>query len=1045
MPRYKVQDPTTGKSITLEGDSPPTEQELTDIFGQMGGAEKPAAAPAPEPTPQPAPEPTPKPAPMSIGAMMLSQAEFEQQDIKPIELPVVGKEGTVLRGVSKGVTELVKSATTAEGVALASAMLVPGVAPVLGPVLGAAATKQAAMMAGEYSVTKNPETLGEATVMGTVGVVGTAAPLAKLGLGKVAEKAPASAEAVKTAAEVLKEPAKEEPVKATEEPPEPAPEPAATAEPPVPQFIGIKNERVDMQRADRGLEPIMSAARRADTELWDTAMKRVDADPTLEERLVKDLSEKPRPMTDEETIIVTRHLADLTNQLDQSRWEGIKAIDEVKTLEDTLRDPATNKAEVQSRISELRAQAVEAEARAGELSDRLSVAEQAVGRGGAGTEMGRAFRARQLLLRQDFSLAGLERQKRAANGFEPLSEKQAAEIRATAEEYAAANKQLEARVSDLQKVADQAQMKRELAELQAAEAKSQLTVTGRVKAVVEKVGAALDKRADAARARLRGKLLSISPADLADLAEIGAANIYHMGLDFARWSTKMVEELGEKIKPHLDEIWKASQRLMDESINVEAGAKAGKPKTAKPDVSPEAIRDTIHKRIRNRITDYEERLAAGDFTPAKRSKAILNDPETLRLQFKLEQVKRKFYEGLIEDKMRQRSAPQKIFGGFMESLNAMRAVLTSTDLSAVLRQGKFIGLGHPIRSLRSVPDMLRAFGSEAQAFKVEQQIANRPNYPLYRASKLYLAEHGVALSRMEEAYMSRWAGKIPGVGFMVKASERAYTTFLNKLRADSFDAMAKTLGRGGEISVNEAKVLSNFINVATGRGTIGMAEQAAVGLNTVFFAPKFVASRFQMLLGQPIYHGLISGKVKWAGTGRARALVAREYGQMLAGAAIVYSIAHAAGFKIGTDPRSSDWGKIIIGNTRIDPMAGLNQATVFLSREISGQKTTVAGKTVPIRGKVPYGGATAMDVAAQFARSKFAPAPGLVADIAQGKDVVGNPVTLSSVAKRSLIPMSIGDIYATMQEQGLPESAILAVLTIFGESIQNYSPRVKEK
>lgn len=37
MPRYKVTDPTTGKSLSLTGDSPPTEQELNDIFSQVHG------------------------------------------------------------------------------------------------------------------------------------------------------------------------------------------------------------------------------------------------------------------------------------------------------------------------------------------------------------------------------------------------------------------------------------------------------------------------------------------------------------------------------------------------------------------------------------------------------------------------------------------------------------------------------------------------------------------------------------------------------------------------------------------------------------------------------------------------------------------------------------------------------------------------------------------------------------------------------------------------------------------------------------------------
>jgi len=58
MPTYRVTDPTTGKVVKLTGDSPPTEQELEEVFTQlMGGAPAPAMETAQEaPTAQ---EPTP--------------------------------------------------------------------------------------------------------------------------------------------------------------------------------------------------------------------------------------------------------------------------------------------------------------------------------------------------------------------------------------------------------------------------------------------------------------------------------------------------------------------------------------------------------------------------------------------------------------------------------------------------------------------------------------------------------------------------------------------------------------------------------------------------------------------------------------------------------------------------------------------------------------------------------------------------------------------------------------------------------------------------
>jgi hypothetical protein len=54
MPTYKVTDPTTGKSLKLTGDSPPTEQELEEVFAQVHGGQEPEAVPQP-PTPSSSP------------------------------------------------------------------------------------------------------------------------------------------------------------------------------------------------------------------------------------------------------------------------------------------------------------------------------------------------------------------------------------------------------------------------------------------------------------------------------------------------------------------------------------------------------------------------------------------------------------------------------------------------------------------------------------------------------------------------------------------------------------------------------------------------------------------------------------------------------------------------------------------------------------------------------------------------------------------------------------------------------------------------------
>lgn len=51
MPTYRVTDPTSGKTVKLTGDSPPTEQELEEIFSSIGNVPVPPAPPQ-EPEPQ---------------------------------------------------------------------------------------------------------------------------------------------------------------------------------------------------------------------------------------------------------------------------------------------------------------------------------------------------------------------------------------------------------------------------------------------------------------------------------------------------------------------------------------------------------------------------------------------------------------------------------------------------------------------------------------------------------------------------------------------------------------------------------------------------------------------------------------------------------------------------------------------------------------------------------------------------------------------------------------------------------------------------------
>jgi len=436
------------------------------------------------------------------------------------------------------------------------------------------------------------------------------------------------------------------------------------------------------------------------------------------------------------------------------------------------------------------------------------------------------------------------------------------------------------------------------------------------------------------------------------------------------------------------------------------------------------------KKIGRSIDKLEKQLEMGTFkAPAaleSKSDKVTNK-ELTRVQYREHKLKTEINRQI---KVLQ---PKSMMDRFADPFNAGRALMTSLDFSGVGRQGIIIGLAHPIRSAKSIMPMLKATVSKKKAYEINRDILESHNAPLYWRYGLYLAAvDGGTLSQREEAYMTSWAERIPGVA----ASERAYVTYLNKIRADTFDAMIATLSRNknGEVTQAEGEAIANFVNVATGRGNLGALEKAAVPLNTIFFAPKYVASRFQFAMGQPLMKGPNS----------TRKMIAAEYARFLIGAGVVAGLGLAAGGDVEDDLRSADFGKIRFGDTRIDLMGGLSQTIVLVARVVSGKtKSTGSGKIYKIRGNTRFGGRDTADVLASFGRSKLSPMFSTFIDTATGTDVIGQPVTLWSEIT-GYAPLALRDVYDAIIAQGLPAGTALGLTAIMGGGLQTYESRGKK-
>jgi hypothetical protein len=403
---------------------------------------------------------------------------------------------------------------------------------------------------------------------------------------------------------------------------------------------------------------------------------------------------------------------------------------------------------------------------------------------------------------------------------------------------------------------------------------------------------------------------------------------------------------------------------------------------------------------------------------------------TVPTEGELSLLDRVFGGEFIKAVMGKRSLLAKMRTAGYQLANIPRSIMSSFDFSAPLRQGIFF-IGRPKQFFGAFRKMFGQFGRERIFQAAQEEIIRRPTYDLMVKGRLALTEMGRFLGKREERFMAQWGERIPIVGRGVRASGRAYTGFLNKLRADVFDDLigkADKLGLNPKANMDLVKQIANFINVGTGRGSLGNLERAAVSLNSFFFSPRLVASRLTLL--NPVYYVNLDPFV------RKEALKSLF---TFAGVGLTtLGLAKAAGAEVGTDLRSTDFGKIKIGNIRIDPWGGFQQYIVTACRVISGQVVSSTTERLTELGK-GYRPLTRLDIIERAIEYKQAPVFSFVTGLLKGQGYEGKPLSIPSEIGKRFVPMAIGDIYDIMNED--PGLLPVGILGIFGVGLQTYKQR----
>lgn len=333
-----------------------------------------------------------------------------------------------------------------------------------------------------------------------------------------------------------------------------------------------------------------------------------------------------------------------------------------------------------------------------------------------------------------------------------------------------------------------------------------------------------------------------------------------------------------------------------------------------------------------------------------------------------------------------------------------KSLKASLDNSAIFRQGWKTLWTNPIswqrNARKSFIDIAKQLGGKDTLKEVSADIVSRPNYDKYQ-------KMGLAIGNVEEEFPSQLPEKIPLLGRLYKASEGAYTGFLYRQRADVADKLLEVADKSG-VNINDKeqlKSMGKMINALTGRGDLGRLEgTAATSINNIFFSGRFLKSNFDTLTAHQFQKGV---------TPFVRKQAAINLVKVVSGTAAVLTIANA--LKPGSvelDPRSKNFGKIVIGHTTFDITAGMGSLVTLAAQLIKQQtKSTTTGVVSKLNSG--YGTQTGTDVVNNFFENKLSPAASLVKDLIKQQDFNGNKPTVKGEANNLFTPLPITNVTGT--------------------------------
>ncbi len=481
--------------------------------------------------------------------------------------------------------------------------------------------------------------------------------------------------------------------------------------------------------------------------------------------------------------------------------------------------------------------------------------------------------------------------------------------------------------------------------------------------------------------------------------------------------------------------------------------------------------EATKQRLKNQIEDLKERLATGNYDRKKRPDPVTRDSELIKIDAEIAGLKEKFAKEQYKVELKNRTRAQKWIDAAIEIWGLTRALRATGEFSFVLIQNWVYTISHPITALRAIKTAFGHFFSEKEHEDFMNHIRAQDYYSRARASKLAISETDVKLTAREEMFIGSWGNKLWDLlGYPLypwksayegwrsvnplKAFERAGTGFLNTIRTTRYieaEEMLRLQGRNFQEHPEDYKNAADVINTFTGRASLGWADRIAKPLAIVFFSPRNWASIIKQATPYAFYH---FGKMtqKDGKVSVAQKMAMSDYLVAIGTTTAIVMLIDAMGgdddeITVEKDPRSSDFMKIKIGNTRIDPWGGRQSMIVLQARLLMNSIKKDSGQIQKL-GQAQT--STGVELIGRIAKNKLSPSSSMAFKFFGRKTKMINGVEvwvddygneLYPDPESNLYPIYAETIKELYAEQPQMLAHLITFMSFWGLGTQTYDPQ----